>query len=93
MGNQEPAKYPDAGSSSADYTTFGWRRQFVDDLVAANRFKTFLIVQGANVPLPVLERLGSLSERFEAQIETFIWEERRWLKRWPFRWMVRDKIE
>jgi hypothetical protein len=72
----------------------GWSRQFIDDLVAANRFKTFLVAQGANVSPHVLEQLGEMSERFAPEIDDFIWSER---KRnplpIPLRWVARGRFE
>lgn len=45
--------------------------QFVDDLVAANRFKTFLVGRGVDVPERVLEGLGGLMTQFKDSVKTF----------------------
>lgn len=45
--------------------------QFIDDLVAANRFKTFLVGRGVDVPERVLEGLGGLMTHFKDDVEAF----------------------
>lgn len=54
-----------------------WRLQFIDDLVAANRLKTFLVGQGNEIPQGLLEGLADLSERYRAEVDSFIEGKRR----------------
>ena len=54
-----------------------WSRQFIDDLVASNRFKTFLLSQGKVVPDHVRKGLADLSRDHQAAIMRFVEEERR----------------
>lgn len=58
-----------------------WEQQFLDDLVAANRLKTFLVTQGIPVPEPVLRGLATLSDRFRETMNEFVEEERREVRR------------
>jgi hypothetical protein len=66
--NEDIASAPSAVLSQSGE----WDRQFVDDLVAANRFKTFLVARGAPVPKEVLKGLGDLSSDFSPDIDRFI---------------------
>jgi len=44
---------------------------FVDDLTAANNFKTFLIGRGIEVPDRILEGLGEFTYKYDGNIESF----------------------
>jgi len=44
---------------------------FVDDLTAANNFKTFLIGRGIEVPERILEGLGEFTFKYDGNIEGF----------------------
>jgi len=44
---------------------------FVDDLTAANNFKTFLIGRGIEVPDRILEGLGEFTYKYDGNIECF----------------------
>jgi hypothetical protein len=45
--------------------------QFMDDLSAANRFKSFLVGAGAGVPSDVLRGLGALSSAFSDDVSKY----------------------
>ena len=53
-----------------------WERQFLDDLVAANRLKTFLAAQGVELDKELVVGLAELSGSFQKSMASFIAEER-----------------
>lgn len=75
-----PVNSEDGREHGADSTEMmwpeGWHRQFVDDLTATNRFKTYLVAQGVTVPTSVLKKLAKLSAEFQPAILKFTEQER-----------------
>lgn len=77
-----------------DYLVDPWGRQFIDDLVAANRFKTFLLIHGKDVPFGVREGLADLSQQHQAAIMRFVHEEKRpWSLRSLLPWARRSSSQ
>lgn len=72
---------PDAPVSSADEVTDAWEHEFIDDLIAANRLKNFLVTQGVEIPDKVLEGLAFLSDNHRREMNEFVEAERRKLRR------------
>lgn len=61
-----PPDDPETGAQGAA------KRQFLDDLVAADRFKTYLISRAVALPMDVSEGLAGLAARFDSDITRFI---------------------
>jgi hypothetical protein len=70
----ESASHPPA--SYSDFCS-DWETKFIDDLVAANHFKTFLVTQGTKVPDDVLRGLAAISAVHRREMDLFVKEERR----------------
>jgi hypothetical protein len=62
---------PSMASSSEVTSASQTDEQFIDDLVAANRFKTFLVGRGADVPPEVSKGLAQLVSQFADEIAEF----------------------
>ena len=71
--NGNSAAGPDGENDS---TGTEWARQFLDDLVAANRLKTFLAAQGVELDRELVEGLARLSGAFQKPMGRFVIEER-----------------
>lgn len=54
-----------------------WAVRFIDDLIAANQFKTFLVSQGVEVEGEVLHGLAHISEKHQREMDFFVREERK----------------
>jgi hypothetical protein len=78
---EESGVEPSAANPRIEYGKGAWEQQFLDDLIAANRLKNFLVTQGFDIPEPVLKGLAALSERFRREMNEFVEVERKRLWR------------
>jgi len=65
---------------------------FIDDLLAATRFKSFLLARGAEIPAFVIEGLALLNVAFKEDLLAHNIEPApvpRKFSFWPFRWIFR----
>lgn len=82
---EESGVEPSASNPTIEYSSEpeqgAWEQQFIDDLIAANRLKNFLVTQGFDIPEPVLKGLANLSGRFRSEMNAFVEAERKRLRR------------
>lgn len=79
-----PSAHGPGEKYSSEQSNGAWEEQFLDDLVAANRFKNYLVTQGIDLPEGVLEGLAKLSARFRSEMNAFVELERKRLRRRSF---------